>query len=187
MSEHKLLLFEKAGKVNTEATLTAAAARAAQLGIDQVVVATTTGATALAASHAMPACKIIGVTLQAGVWDKYAPPDPALIGEAKDRGVEILTATHSLMGNVATAVREKFGGVCPTELIAYVYYTFGQGMKVAVEIAASAADAGLLDMEQEVLAIAGTGEGADTAIVVSPAFTTRFFDTRIREVLCMPR
>jgi len=187
MIERKLVLFEQPGKGNTEAALAASAERAAQLGIDQVAVATTTGASALAAARAMPDCKVIGVTLQAGTWQKYAPPDEGIVREAEGMGVTFLTSTHALMGNVASAIREKFGGVCLDEMIAYVYYTFGQGMKVAVEVAAMAADAGLLDMEKEVIAIAGTGEGADTAIVMSPAFTVKFFDTRIHEIIAMPR
>lgn len=183
----KQLLFDRPGGRNTKAALSAAADRAADLAIGQVVVATTTGATALAARRAMPDARVIGVTLQAGTWAKYAPPDPSIVEEAEGEGVVFLTATHSLMGNVATAIREKFGGVCPDELIAYVYYTFGQGMKVAVEVALMAADAGLLDMDNEVIAIAGTGKGADTAIVLTPAFTIAFFDSRIHEIICMPR
>ena len=155
--------------------------------MEQVVVATTTGATALSAAKAMSGCKIIGVTLQAGTWAKYAPPDPTIVAEAEKAGVVFLTATHALMGNVATAIREKFGGICLDEIVAYVYYTFGQGMKVAVEVTAMAADAGLLDMEKEVIGIAGTNEGADTAIVLSPAYTTQFFDTKIHEIIAMPR
>ncbi len=73
--------------------------------------------------------------LQAGTWKKYAPPDPKIVEEAQGMGVRFLTATHSLMGNVASAIRDKFGGVCTDEIIAYTYYTFGQGMKVAVEVA----------------------------------------------------
>ena len=187
MAEKTLILFDKPGKMNTDATIDASAERASELNISEIVVATTTGQTALTAKQAMPDRKVIGVTLQAGVWKKYAPPDPEIVRQAKTQGVEFLTATHSLMGNVASAIREKFGGVCSDEIIAYTYYTFGQGMKVAVEVAAMAADAGLLEMGKEVIAIAGTGGGADTAIVLSPAFTVKFFDTKIHEIVCMPR
>ena len=95
MIEKKLLLFEIAGEENTEATLAAAAERAGELDISQVVVATTTGATALAAATAMPGRKVIGVTLHAGTWDKYAPPDPAIVKQAEAAGVIFQTATHA--------------------------------------------------------------------------------------------
>ena len=66
-------------------------------------------------------------------------------------------------------------------------YRFSQGMKVAVECVLMTADAGLLDMDQEVIAIAGTGEGADTAIVCKPAYSRTFHELEIREVLAKPR
>jgi len=47
--------------------------------------------------------------------------------------------------------------------------------------------AGLVRTDEEVIAIAGTGRGADTAIVVRPANTHNLFDLRILEVLCRPR
>lgn len=185
----EVVLFEKAGPGNTEATLQAARRRAGELGIKAVVLATTTGATAVKAAEifADAGVKIIAVTLMAGVWKKYAPPDLALVKQAEEAGVRFLTATHTLMGNVGSAIREKFGGVPEAELIAHAYYTFSQGMKVAVEVATMAADANLIAVENEVIAVAGTGSGADTAIVVRPAYSNHFFRTKIREVLAMPR
>jgi len=58
---------------------------------------------------------------------------------------------------------------------------------VAVEVVLMAADAGLIPTDKEVIAIAGTGEGADTAIVVKPAYPRKFFDLRIKEILAKPR
>jgi hypothetical protein len=189
MNERKLTLFDTPGKGCTEAALAAAAERGRELGIKQVVVATTTGQTALdaEAEFAGQGARIIGVHLMAGVWAKYAPPDPELVAEGEGKGITFLAATHTLMGNLENAVMQKFGGICPGNLVAHTYYTFGQGMKVAVEVATMAADAGLLDMEKECLAIAGTGEGCDVAIVIKPAFSVTFFDLQVLEIVCMPR
>lgn len=60
-------------------------------------------------------------------------------------------------------------------------------MKVAVEIAIMATDAGLLSSLTEVISIAGTGSGADTAIVLKPAFARKFTDLEIRVILAKPR
>lgn len=186
--EKPTLYFETDGPGNTEATLAAGATRAGELGVNQVVVATTTGKTALAAAEALgEGCAVVGVTLQRGLWGKYAGPDEAIVAEAEGRGVRFLTCPHSLMGAVDSALRDKFGGLPPQHLIAHVYYTFGQGMKVAVECMLMAADAGMLAMDQEVITIAGTEYGADTAIVVSPVFTSTFFDLKVREIIAMPR
>ncbi len=185
----ELLLFEEGGPANTEATLEAARRRAEKLGIKDVVLATSSGETALKAADAFDGmdANIVGVTLHAGYWKVYAPPDPEKVGAAEARGVQFLTATHTLMGSVESAIRDKFGGLPPVELIAHTYYTFSQGMKVAVEVAVMAADAGLIPVDREVIAIGGTGQGADTAVVLSPAYSTNFFDLKVREVIAMPR
>ena len=67
------------------------------------------------------------------------------------------------------------------------FYRFSRGMKVAVECVLMAADAGLLDMEQEVISLGGSGDGADTAIVCQPAYPRTFHALEIREVLAKPR
>jgi len=189
MIKREMLLFEKGGKDNTRATLEACRERAAELGIEDVILATSTGETALIAADVFEGTDvgIIGVTLHAGLWEKYTGIDTEKVTEAEQRGVCFITATHALMGNVDSAIREKFGGIPPSELIAHAYYTFSQGMKVAVEVAVMAADAGLISDEDDVIAIGGTGQGADTAVVLRPAYSTDFFNVKVREIIAMPR
>lgn len=187
MAEITTLLFEQPGKGNTEATLQAACARAEQLGLRQVVVATCTGYTAVEAARVFGPGRVIGVTLSRRFWEVYSPPDRALIEEARRLGAQVITCSHALMGAIDSAVQAKFGGLPPGDFIAQVYYTLSQGTKVAVEVSLSAADAGLLEMDKEVLAIAGTNAGADTALVLKPAYTNTFFDLRVLEVLAKPR
>jgi uncharacterized protein len=185
--ETRALYFESPGPENTPATLVAAAERARELGIGQVVVATTTGKSALDAAETSAQWKVIGVTLQRGLWEKYDGPDPEIVRKAEARGVVFLTCPHTLMGAVDSALQEKFGGLPPQQLISHVYYTFSQGTKVAVECMLMAADAGLLDMTQEVISIAGTEYGADTALVLKPVYSHQFFSLAIREVIAKPR
>ncbi|MGD8238370.1 MAG: pyruvate kinase alpha/beta domain-containing protein [Armatimonadota bacterium] len=188
MPERRAVWFDEPSETHTRATLQACQERARELGISQIVVATTSGQTALEAAKAFgDDATVVGVTLHAGTWAKYAPPDPEIVAEAEKHGVKFLTATHALMGHIGNALRDKFGGVTHTELIAFVLYMFSQGTKVAVEVVAMAADAGLLDVGSDVIGIGGTGGGADTAIVMKPAYTTNFFDLKVREIICMPR
>jgi hypothetical protein len=186
MPEAQCLIFTQPGPQNTEATLQAAAKRARELGIEEFVIATSTGRTALLATRFCVG-KIVGVHLSAGLWKVYVGPDPEIVREAESKGVRFLTATHSLMGGVDTAVQQKFGGTPPADFIAHVLYLFGQGTKVAVEVTLMAADAGLLGMDRDVIAIAGTEQGADTALVIKPAYSHNFFDLRVREVVAKPR
>lgn len=58
--------FTKAGSVNTPRTLDLVRTRAAQLGVRQVLVASTTGATGLQAAQALHGLDIIVVTHSAG-------------------------------------------------------------------------------------------------------------------------
>ena len=188
MAEVSVMYFETPGPGNTDETLRAAAVRAERLGIRQLVVATSSGQTALRAAQIMSDMDtIVGVTLHAGRWALYERPNGGTVAKAEVMGVRFLTCGHALMGSVATAIRQDFGGLPPEELIARTYYTICQGTKVAVECAIMAADAGLLDMNQDVISIAGTGKGADTALVIRPAFSNEFFKLRVREFVAMPR
>ena len=99
----------------------------------------------------------------------------------------MITGIHALGDGVGSAFSDKYGGRVPEEIVRDTLYRFCQGMKVAVECVLMAADAGLLDLQQEVVAVAGTGTGADTAIVCRPATPRKFLDLEIREILAKPR
>ncbi|MGQ9781378.1 MAG: hypothetical protein ACUVQ8_03885 [Nitrososphaeria archaeon] len=58
---------------------------------------------------------------------------------------------------------------------------------MCVEITFTAADAGLISVNKEVIAISGTGEGADTAIVLSPSYSKKFHALEIKEIIAKPR
>jgi len=73
------------------------------------------------------------------------------------------------------------------DVVAMTLRMFGQGMKVACEIAAMAADAGLVRTDEEVISIGGTGRGADTALVLQPDYVHHFFNLRVKEIICKPR
>jgi hypothetical protein len=73
------------------------------------------------------------------------------------------------------------------EIIAHVLRLFGQGVKVGCEVACMAVDAGLVRAGDEVVAIGGSGGGADTAIVLKASNTHTFFESRMLEIICWPR
>ena len=102
-------------------------------------------------------------------------------------GVTVHTGIHALGDGVGSAFSEKHGGRAPEEIVRDTLYRFSQGMKVAVECLLMAADAGLIPAGKDIIAIAGTGHGADTALLIKPANAGRFFDLKIREVIAKPR
>ena len=187
--ELKTLVFEKGGKQNTDATLQIAKERALALGIRQVVVASTHGYTARKAQalFAPEGIQVIAVTICHGYesegWAMSVQERAAL----QELGVTVHTGIHALGDGVGSAFSDKYGGRMLEEIVRDTLYRFSQGMKVAVECLLMAADAGLLDTGQEVIAIGGTGSGADTAIVCKPAHPRTFHELEIREVLAKPR
>ena len=178
--------YETAGPQNTDDVLAVAADRANQLGIRQVVVASTHGATALKARQAFaPDTRIAAVTISAAFeregWTMQDHERAALT----QAGISVLTGLHSLGDDVSEAMAGEASP--PNRIVRETLYCFSQGMKVAVEVALMAAEAGLLDMTADVVAIGGTDSGADTAIVLKPVFARDFRRLKIREVLAMPR
>ncbi|HEY3417481.1 MAG TPA: hypothetical protein VGM23_11410, partial [Armatimonadota bacterium] len=126
------------------------------------------------------------VHLSAGYWQKYGKPDPQIVAQAEAKGVVFLTCPHALMGSTDAALA-TLGCFPPSHVMANTYYTFSQGAKVAVECMLMAADANLLAMDEEVISIAGSSSGADTALVLTPAFPNDCFNLRVREIIAKPR
>lgn len=185
--KESIVYFDSEGPQNTEETLRLAKEYAERHGIRDVVVASTTGETGVKAAELFGRdFNLIIVTHMAGF---RAPGHIELLPQHKQRieelGGKVLTATHALSG-VERAVRKKLGTVLPVELMAHTLRLFGEGMKVCVEIAVMAADAGLIPVDRDIVCIAGTGRGADTAVVLRPAHSSNFFDLRVRKVLCKP-
>jgi len=184
--EVKTVYFENPGKENTEEVLRIARQRAEELGIKTIVVASTAGDTAVKAVEAFKGLRVIIVTHCTG----FREPDTQTFTEESRKIVEskggiVLTAAHAFLG-VSRAMQVKMNTVAIGDIIANVLRIFGQGMKVVCEIAMMAADSGLVRTDEDVISIAGTGRGADTAIVLKPVNTHKFFDLKVREILCKP-
>jgi len=180
-----MVYWEKEGQENTGPTTEAVVQYARNKGIHTIVVASRTGATA--EKFIGSGLKVVCVTYQAGFKN---PGQLAIEPEMKQRlqaaGIEVLATTH-LMAGLDRALRFKFQGIYPSEIMAYTLRMFGQGVKVCVEVAGMALDAGLIPYGEEIIAVAGSGKGADTAIVIVPAHSQYFFDTKIKEIICKPR
>ncbi|MFO7917573.1 MAG: pyruvate kinase alpha/beta domain-containing protein [Anaerolineae bacterium] len=182
------MYFERQGKQNTEQVLEIVRGEALERGIEHVVVASTTGDTGLKAAQMLSqnGLNVVAVTHSTGFRQPGAQEMPEDVrGDIEAAGGKVLTGTM-IFHNLGSAIGDQYGGYSHQDLVADVLRIFGQGMKVAVECAAMAADAGLVPCE-DVIAVAGTGRGADTAIVVRTMPSKQFFDIKVREILCKPR
>ena len=103
----------------------------------------------------------------------------------ESQGGIILITSHAFAG-LSQAMRDKFNTYTIVDIIASTLRIFGQGMKVACEISMMAADSGLVRTDEDIISIAGTGRGADTAVVFKPVNSQHFFNLRISEILCKP-
>ncbi len=179
------MYWEKEGPSNTENTVKLALSKASELSIKHIVVASCSGATAL--KFAGFPHNVVCVTHHIGFSSPGA--DEMELSRRKEliaAGIKVLTTTHLLAG-VDRALRNKFGGVYPAEIMAQTLRIMGQGLKVCVEISSMALDAGLIPFGEDIIAVAGSGTGADTAAVILPAHSNHFFNTKVREIICKPR
>jgi hypothetical protein len=189
--DQKIVYFEKpGGEDNTKKTLALAKVRADELGIKTIIVATTEGRTGLKAVGVFQGYKVIVVTHAGG----YAGPNSQELTAENRKAIEagngiILTTTHAL-GGIQRALAPTMPppiSLAVGDVTAMALRMFGQGMKVVCEIAAMAADAGLVKVDEEAISIGGSGRGADTAVVLTPSYVHRFFNLKVHEIICKPR
>jgi hypothetical protein len=179
--------FERSGEVNTKETLMLSKERAEELGIRNVVIASSSGKTGAVASTVFKDYNLVVVTSVTG----YLKPNevrmkPEFREAIESGGGVVLTAVHAF-GTLGRAVHSRFGVMQIDEIVAHVLRLFSEGVKVGCEIACMTVDAGHFSTDEEAIAIGGEGSGADTAIVVRPSNTHTFFDMRIEEIICKPR
>ncbi len=184
--ESKITYFENPGKDNTMEVLRIVKQRAGELGIKTIVIAATGGDTASKATSVLDGCKIIAVTHNTG----FREPNSQELTDENRRTIEskggvVYIATH-LFSGLSAAMRKQYNTYVTGDIVSNTLRILGHGMKVVCEITTMAADGGLVRTDEDVIAIAGTGRGADTAVVLKPVNSSEFFDLKVKEILCKP-
>ncbi|MFP3951780.1 MAG: pyruvate kinase alpha/beta domain-containing protein [Candidatus Bathyarchaeia archaeon] len=185
--ETETVYFDGRGNEYTDETLRLAKERSEQLGIKNIVVASYTGYTGV---RALDFFKDHNLVVVAGMMGFREPNEDRMLPENKEKikaaNAKIVKHLHAF-GGLGRAVKNRFGPIQVDEIIANVLRLFSQGVKVCLEIACMASDSGAIRTGEECIVIAGTGTGADTALVLKPANTHRFFNSEVKEVICKPR
>jgi hypothetical protein len=178
--EEKITYFEEPGRDNTEETLRLVAERAEARGISTIVLASTLGDTArLAADRfADTNIRMVVVPHQYGFGQSQRFP-PELVPELEQSG----HCVH--FGTMLFHTDGLYGMRVPT-VMATLLRAFCQGMKVCVEIILMAVDGGRVAIGEKVIAVTGTGRGADTAVVATAAPSNQLHELHITEVICKP-
>lgn len=180
MTTESITYFEEPGKQNTEETLRLAVEAARREGLRTIVVASTTGFTAVKAAEMVQDddIRLVVIPHQYG-FAAECEFDLDLVPQLEEQG----HCVH--FGTMLFHTDALYGNNAPTAL-ANILRTFGQGTKVCLEILLMAADAGLVSLEEKVVAVAGTGRGADTAMTATPATTQHLKQLAIHRILCKP-
>ncbi|MBE6036352.1 MAG: hypothetical protein E7223_01855 [Clostridiales bacterium] len=188
MIQETITYLQVGAPENTKIALELAVKAAREQGIKDLVVASTVGTTAAMLADEID-CSGLHVTIVGHAFDQKEPGTnpmaPELRQHLKDKGFDVIHAAHALSG-AERCLSGKFGGVYPVEVIAYTLRMLGQGTKVCVEIGAMAADAGCVVSGQPIVAVGGTGRGADTVEILRPAVSSKILQTKIDRILCKP-
>jgi hypothetical protein len=179
--ERKIVYFEDISPDNTEITFALVRETLKITGIKKIVLASTTGATASKALDYFSdqGVQIIVVPHQ---YDFKRPQNlfpQELVKTLREAGHEV----H--FGTMLFHTNELYGSTVPT-VIANLLRCFSQGVKVCFEIVLMTTDAGLLVSGEKVIAIAGTGRGSDTALIMQAASSQNLKKLRVNEIICKP-
>ncbi|MFC1835956.1 pyruvate kinase alpha/beta domain-containing protein [Thermodesulfobacteriota bacterium] len=179
--------FEKPGKGNTGRCL-AIVSELVDEGMRNVVVATTGGDTAIAFAKGLQGkdVNLVAVTHNVGFGKPNEDDCPeAARKEMEALGVKVYTGTI-ITRSIEYSFMKKHQGIYPAYIVAQTLRMFGQGTKVAVEIASEACDAGLIPEGTDVVAVAGTGRGADSVAIIEAQASNRFADIKVKQILAKP-
>lgn len=186
--ESKIFYFDSKGPVNTDKTLDIALECCRERKIQKIVVASSTGETALKLHEKAPdEIDIIAVTYSAG--SRFPDEVERFLKNRDDimaKGITIVRGMHALSATEKAFQNKYKTGMMPLNIVADSLRMFCHGIKVCVEIAIMAAEAGHITPGQDVVALGGSHRGADTAAVLNPAYAAHMFETKIRALLCMP-
>lgn len=183
----EITYFKKAGHENTDTAIALALKRAREGDIKKVVVATSSGTTGLKVIRKFEGTKIqvIPVFLNAG--SRYSGSDELLknMKEFEKTGIKYVQGIQTFSG-VERAIKKRWSTAGPVMILSDGLRIPCEGFKAGIEVTVMANDSGFVSADEYVLCIAGTSRGADTVLVVKPAYSNEFFDFAVREIVCKP-
>ncbi|MBE6490253.1 MAG: hypothetical protein E7Z83_05285 [Methanobrevibacter sp.] len=157
--------------------------------IKYILIASTTGESALKLANAIDNddITIINVSHNVGFsGDNESDISEDMVKKLEAEGIKTYQGLHAFSG-AARGVTNKYGGFSPLDVVADTLRMFSHGVKVAAEISLMAADAGLIPVGEEIIAIGGRAHGVDTAVILTPVNSKNMFNMQFHEIIAMPR
>ena len=181
--------FDKIGPENTPAAAEIAVKRAIELDTD-IVAASNQGDTAYALlsegeKQGFKGNIVIITQVSKAAANGVNVMPPEVKADLKARGVIFVTAGHALSG-AERGLSTKYKGIYPVEIIADTLRTISRGTKVCYEVSVMALDADAIPYGKPVVAVGGSGRGADTVCVITPGYSANILDTKVNEIICKP-
>jgi len=177
----EITYFETIKENHTLETFEIVEQKLKETGIKKVVLASTTGNTALKAMEYFSGKGITLVVIphQYGFSDEENRFPQSVVESLRNNGHEV----H--FGTMLFHTERLYESSIPN-VIADFLRCFSEGVKVCIEITLMAADGGLVKNGESVIAVAGTGANSDTALVMQAATTRSLKKLRVNEILCKP-
>ncbi len=183
------MLFDSPGNQNTSHCIEMVVKHVKAHGRKHVVVASTSGKTAMAFHKGLAGtgANLVVVTHSIGFKEPgHDEFDPEIRNQLRRSRVPVHTGTI-LTHSLEKSLMDSFRGIYPGYLIANTLRRFGEGTKVALEIVMESCDAGLVPENQEVLGVGGTYRGSDTVLLIRSKPSKRFLEMDVLEILARPR
>ena len=193
--KREVYYFDEPGEENTQLVTEAVSQRLEAGGIEKVIVASTSGETAAKFARSLKGKAELVCVSEAPYRQEWGEEWPCLKKEFRQEleglGVAIIDRAPYVFHNSILEAARWSGGF-PERLMKETLYCFGQGMKVAVEVALMAVSCGYITPFEDVIGVGGSGKGADTAIVLRATYPASLFDKdptkrlEIKEIIAMP-
>ena len=195
MVKRQVYYFDEPGEKDTPLVIEAVSQRLEGGGIGKVIVASTSGETAVEFARSLKGKAELICVAEAPYRREWGEEWPCLKPQFRQeleglRVTIIDKAPYVFHSSVLEA--GTLPGISPERLVKETLYSFGQGMKVAVEVALTGVSCGCVTPYQNVIGVGGSGKGADTAIVLRATYPACLFDKdpakrlEIREIIAMP-
>jgi len=197
----KILYFENPGPHNTDNVVRSVKERMKEGDIKHVVVASISGRTALRIAEELRGTKVSVVCVSGcPSWLVMSGVNyPFVKGETRKK-LEKLNVTivdkmpSTVSGDTIDYGLARYGYIPPSWVVAETLEAVGgYGLKTAVEAILMATDCAAVPPSTNVISLAGTDKGADTAIVAKSTYSPCVFSSdsarrfQVLEIITMPR
>jgi uncharacterized protein len=179
----KIVYFEEGGAEHTDTLIDVVKEAAADLGVKKVVVASTSGDSAVRVAE-----KFIGTGVNiVAVGHQSGFPTPGQrfkvenMEKLRSLGVDICLSTDVLTNSIRQ--KERLGA-SPLSIITQMLSTLK--MKVNIEVVLKATDGGYVTPGERVISLAGSHSGLDTAIVFEAQESAKILDLKLGEIIAIP-